>query len=149
MKDLLNIAIDLTNRRFADKQDRSGQPLILHPMRVMMSSSTIEGRIVGIMHDIIEDTEKDLEPVTVETLRQLGFPENIVAAVETLTHRSDETYAAYIERIVQGPKLAVRVKLNDLNDNLNRIHELPEGEGMRQRYLKARDRLLKVWEYYG
>ncbi len=146
MKDLLNLAIDLANRKMADTYDRSGYPAILHPLRVMMKSADTDGRIVGVMHDLIEDTD-----TTLDELRLLGFPEHIVNAMEALSRHvvdgKKETYAAFIERIASSGKLAIRVKLNDLDDNLSRIKELPEGEGMTKRYRKAKARLMRAWEY--
>lgn len=141
MNDLLNVAIALVNEKFADKYDRSGQPAIMHPLRVMMMSSDVDGRVVGILHDIIEDTD-----ITADHLLARGFPERIVLAVDAVSRREYETYAEFIERIARSGKLAVRVKLNDLADNLERVRELPEGEGLAKRYNKAKKRLLQAWE---
>jgi hypothetical protein len=49
-------------------------------------------------------------------LRQAGFSEGALAAVECVTHRKDEPYADYVVRCM-GNEVARRVKLADLQDN--------------------------------
>ena len=43
---------------------------------------------------------------------------NIIAALDCLTRRNDETYEAYIERTAINP-LARKIKLADLEDNMD------------------------------
>ena len=93
------------------QKDKSGLPYILHPLRVMMSVDGEEARIVGVLHDVIEDTR-----VTADDLRREGFGEAVVAAVLCVTHRKDEPYADYVVRC-KGNEVARRVKLADLADN--------------------------------
>lgn len=90
----------------------SGEPFILHPLRVMLRMESDVERIVAVLHDVIEDTA-----CTFDTLRHAGYSERIISALDRLTHRDDETYEAYIER-VKGDRLARRVKLADLAENL-------------------------------
>jgi hypothetical protein len=49
-------------------------------------------------------------------LRQAGFSEGALAAVECVTHRKDEPYADYVVRC-KGNEVARRAKLADLGDN--------------------------------
>ena len=35
--------------------DKGGHPYILHPLRLMLEMSTMEGRIVAVLHDVVED----------------------------------------------------------------------------------------------
>lgn len=46
-----------------------------------------------------------------------GYPSRVIHAVDCLTHREGETYAAYIARVATDP-MATIVKLADLRDNL-------------------------------
>jgi (p)ppGpp synthase/HD superfamily hydrolase len=94
-------------------------PYILHPLRVMAQMETDTERIVAILHDTVEN---EGDRVSFARLRQEGFPEEIVEAVDCLTRRDGEPYAAMIERIVPNP-LARRVKLADLTDNLDVLHK--------------------------
>lgn len=95
--------------------DKAGEPYILHPIRVMMRMTTHEEKIVAILHDVIEDTALSLPSLSHE-----GFGNEILDAIDTLTHRDGENYEEYIRRIKNGPDLARRVKLADLADNSNR-----------------------------
>jgi len=96
-----------------------GEPFILHPLRVMLRVETPAARIVAVLHDLIEDT-----PYTLAELRRRGYPPTIVTALDLLTHRDADPYAAYIARLAPDP-LARRVKLADLADNLANNRRLP------------------------
>jgi (p)ppGpp synthase/HD superfamily hydrolase len=69
-------------------------------------------RMAAVLHDVIEDTE-----VTLVDLQNAGYPRAVIHAVDCLTHREGETYAAYIERVATDP-IAKVVKIADLRDNL-------------------------------
>ncbi|MFP2962710.1 GTP pyrophosphokinase [Myxococcus sp. 1LA] len=109
----LEDAIALAVAAHHGQRDKAGQTYILHPLRVMMRLDTDEERTVAILHDVVEDT-----PYTLERLRELGYPEAVLAALDALTRREDETYEAFIERLRPLP-LARRVKLADLEDNMD------------------------------
>ena len=68
-------------------------------------------KVVAVLHDVIEDTS-----VTAEDLRREGFDEDVLAALECLTHRKGEPYADYVVQC-KGDEIARRVKLADLEDN--------------------------------
>ena len=87
---------------------------LAHLVRV---ASRLDGeeRIVGFLHDSVEDGY-----ATVDELRNL-FPSSVVETILVLTRKDGEKYADYIDRIaISGNVRAVRVKLADLNVNLNR-----------------------------
>ena len=67
--------------------------------------------IVALLHDTVEDTS-----VTIDFLREKGFSERVLEAVDLLTHREEEGYFDYVRRIKENP-LAVTVKLADLRHN--------------------------------
>jgi hypothetical protein len=89
----------------------------------------------------VEDTN-----TTLEDLRAEGFPEEVLAAVALLTHdKRKVAYREYIERIAADP-LARKVKLADLEDNLNvqRLSRLGVHETLRlKRYFEAWRRLIR------
>ena len=87
--------------------DKYGQPYILHPLRVMFRLESVVDKIVGILHDVVEDTE-----MTFADLRQMGYSEEVIEALAGVTRRSDETYAAFVLRSRQHP-ISRRVKLAD------------------------------------
>lgn len=114
----LEDAIALAACSHQGQTDRAGQPYLLHPLRVMLSLgrlATEAQRMAAVLHDVVEDT-----PVTFEQLRALGYPEEVVEAVDALTKRPDEQndYMKAIRRLSANP-IARRVKLGDLADNLD------------------------------
>jgi (p)ppGpp synthase/HD superfamily hydrolase len=117
-----------------------GRPYILHPLRVMARVENDAERIVAILHDTVENGG---DRVSFARLRQEGFSEEIVQAIDCLTRRDDEPYADMIERIAPNP-LARRVKLADLADNLDLLRQSElnqaEFEGLQMR-LRAWHRL--------
>jgi (p)ppGpp synthase/HD superfamily hydrolase len=104
-------ALQIAARAHEGQLDKHGQPYILHPLRVMAAVEGEEARIVAILHDVIEDTS-----VTTDDLRQEGFGDTVLEALDRLTHRKDEPYAEYVIRC-KGHEIARRVKLAELEDN--------------------------------
>lgn len=51
----LHRAIEIAAEAHRDQTDKAGAPYLLHPLRVMMSLDTDEERIVGVLHDVVED----------------------------------------------------------------------------------------------
>jgi len=131
----LEDAILLAAQAHLGQKDKNGQPYILHPLRVMLRLESARERIVGVLHDVIEDT-----PTTLDDLRARGYPEDLVSAIDHMTRREDETYEQFTERAASNP-IARRVKLADLEDNLD-VRRLatvtPQDAERFQRYLTAR-----------
>lgn len=137
--ELLQQAIEIAVKAHAGQIDKVGQPYIMHPLRVMNMGNTIEEKIVGVLHDVIEDSD-----ITFDDLSAEGFPEEIIDALWCVTKLSDdEPYDAFIERVKQNP-LAIKVKINDLTDNmdLKRLPYLTEKDFERlQKYVSAYNEL--------
>jgi len=127
-------AILLAVKAHFGQKDKAGAPYILHPLRLMFRQNSEAARIAAVLHDVVEDT-----PVTLEQLRDAGFAEEILAAVQLLTHDPMDTYDQYIARLKSNP-IARAVKLADLEDNmrLERNATLTEKDWERlQRYHRA------------
>jgi len=69
--------------------------------------------MAAVLHDVVEDTDW-----TLERLRREGFPEEVLEAVDCLTHRDGESYEEFVERVQTNP-IARQVKIADLEDNMN------------------------------
>ena len=115
----LEYAIQIALQAHLGQQDKGGDPYILHPLRLMLKMRTDLERIVAVLHDVIEDSEW-----TLDLLRDEGFPDEVIAAIDHLTRRSNESYEDFIER-VRANVLARTVKVADLQDNLD-ISRIPE-----------------------
>ena len=130
----IEIAIEIATEAHRGQRDKAGNDYIGHPMRVMAAGSTPEEKIVGVLHDVVEDSDWTLEELAAE-----GFAPEIIEALRCLTHAEEEPYDRYIARI-KGNPLAVAVKLNDLTDNMDirRLPYLSDKDVKRlKRYLRA------------
>ena len=130
----IHFAIDAHTKQ----KDKVGQPYIGHCFRVMDAGQTLEEKVVGVLHDILEDTE-----LTIAHLIAEGFSEEIIDAVHTLTKLENEDYNHYLNRVKRN-YLATRVKLNDLTDNmdLRRLKTLSDDDVVRMRkYIAAYNQL--------
>lgn len=140
----LEQTIVFATQKHEKQLDKQGQPYILHVLRVMLRLQDPDDRIVGLLHDVVEDCE-----VTAEMLRAIGYTEHIITDVLCVSKRPDEmgaqNYGAFIERIATtGSQRAIRVKLADLRDNAdpNRMLDTHEANIQRiHRYEEAIARL--------
>ncbi len=115
----LEVAVQIAVRAHAGALDKSGQPYILHPLRVMQAQQTNDARMAGVLHDVVEDSD-----VTLTDLREAGIPESVLEAIALLTHDEVTPYEIYVQTLKSNP-LARSVKLADLRDNMN-VLRLPE-----------------------
>jgi len=69
-------------------------------------------QMAAVLHDVVEDTDCEIRDLV-----DRGFPKHVVTAIDCLTHRSNESYADYIERLSEND-IARRVKIVDLRHNL-------------------------------
>ena len=134
----LEDAIALAVEAHRGQLDKSGQPYILHPLRVMFRCQTDEQRIVAVLHDVVEDTGR-----TPDDLRKLGYSDEVLAALDCVTKREGEPYDAFVERAASNPT-ARAVKIADIEDNLDlrRLSGVAAGDVDRlARYIRAWHRL--------
>lgn len=135
----LEKAIEIATEAHQGQFDKAGRDYIGHPLRVMEMGNTEEEKIVGVLHDVIEDTDW-----TFEKLAEEGFSDEVIAALRCVTKISEnENYDDFIDRVKKNP-LAVAVKINDLTDNMDirRLPYLSDKDVKRlKKYLKAYKRL--------
>lgn len=111
--DMLEKAIIISVKAHSGQVDKGDEKYIFHPIRVMMNAISIDEKIIAILHDVVEDSG-----ITIENLKNEGFSENILSAIDCLTRRKKESYEDFINRISKN-KLATNVKILDILDNLN------------------------------
>ncbi len=120
MKNLLDKAIQIAVNAHSGQTSDNGEPYILHPMRMMLQFDIEEERIVAILHDTIEKTHVDYG-----FLKDAGFCEEVLFAVDSLTRKPDENYDNYIQRVSKN-KLATKIKVIDLLDNISSLRREPK-----------------------
>lgn len=95
----------------AGQVDKSGHPYIEHPARV---AESVQGdellEAIAWLHDVVEDTNVQLVDL------QQQFPQDVVDAVDAITHRPHEPRSEYYAR-VRSNRLALLVKRADIADN--------------------------------
>ena len=135
----LERAIEIATEAHQGQLDKAGKDYIGHPLRVMAMGRTLDEKIVGVLHDVIEDSDW-----TFGMLQNEGFSPEVIEALRCVTKTSEnENYDDFIDRIRKNP-LATAVKLNDLTDNMDirRLPYLSDKDVKRlKRYLKAYKRL--------
>lgn len=135
----LERAIQIATEAHKGQLDKAGRDYIGHPLRVMEMGKTEDEKIVGVLHDVIEDTDW-----TFEMLEAEGFSREVIEALKCVTKLSEnENYDEFIERVRKNP-LAVAVKINDLTDNMDirRLPYLSDKDVKRlKKYLKAYKKL--------
>lgn len=143
-------ALALATRLHDGQFDKTGQPYILHPMRVglrlwaeneeMGMPFDPELIATGFNHDTFEDTYA-CRGVVIGDL-----PDSVITAIEIVSRdKENETYQEFIHRIANSEnRMAIRVKLADLADNLDpvrtarlRATDPDKSAGLERRYLKA------------
>ncbi|WP_217523336.1 hypothetical protein [Pleurocapsa sp. PCC 7327] len=79
----------------------------------MNNLANVEEKIVGVLRDVVEDSD-----LTFENLRELGFLEIVVEAIDALTKLSEADYETYLSRVMPNP-IALKVKIADMKDNMD------------------------------
>lgn len=138
----LEKAIEIAKHAHRDQVDKTGAPYFGHLFRVMECGENETEKICGVLHDIVEDTDW-----TFEALENEGFSKEVIDVLKLVTKTSeDEDYDAFIKRVSTNP-IAVKVKLNDLRDNMDitRLDKITEKDAVRlNKYLRAYKMLINI-----
>ena len=114
--------------------DKSGIPYVFHPFHLAEQMKDEASTGTALLHDVVEDTD-----YTLEDLRQMGYPEQVLEALTLLTHDDGSPYLDYVARLRDNP-IARQVKLADLrhNSDLSRLDQIDEAALRRvEKYQKA------------
>ncbi|WP_350454911.1 GTP pyrophosphokinase [Slackia heliotrinireducens] len=119
--------------------DRAGLPYVFHPYHLAEQMDDEDSICVALLHDVVEDTD-----TTLDDLRDMGFPAQVVDALALLTHDPAVPYMDYVATIKTNP-LAAKVKLADLTHNSDLTRLLgepgPKDLARREKYLAAMELL--------
>lgn len=132
MFDILR-ALNIARKAHRGQKDKAGKPYILHPVRVALGVKGKKAKVIALLHDVLEDSDK----YRIEDLSFLDEKQR--EALLLLTHDKEVPYFEYVEKIKSNP-LAKAVKLSDLkqNSNLKRLRTVTEKDRTRvEKYKKA------------
>ena len=102
----LALAIYIASEEFKDTLDKSGQPYILHCLRVMNSVNQKDPELmqIAVLHDLIEDTNYEIVD-----LGTLGFSHRVLCALSLLTHdKKVSSYEDYIKALVHNTEIVAK-----------------------------------------
>ena len=138
----LEKAIKIAVEAHTGQVDKGGNPYILHPLRVMLSLNSEEERIVGVLHDVVEDCapkdymwdredfshfrqlskEQQLEKNTWEHLITEGLDPRLFDALQSVSKTPEEE--AEYRKLPENEKLdhyqefIQRAKTNSIGKNV-------------------------------
>ncbi len=136
----LERAIEIAVQAHKGASDKGGSPYILHPLAVMYNLDRDDEKIVGVLHDVVEDTQW-----TFEKLLDEGFSVTVVDALRSVTKQGGgEDYFDFIQRAKKNP-LGRKVKIADIQHNMDvtRIKVISDKDATRlNKYKKALEILI-------
>ncbi len=106
-------AFEIASMAHKNQKDKGGIEYIEHPVTVASLVKTLDEKIVALLHDVVEDTY-----VTLEALKNYGFDNDIIDAIDAISKRVGESTEDYMNR-VKSNKLACSVKKADLLHNMD------------------------------
>lgn len=113
MSELIRKAENLARVLHNGQIDKGGSPYIGHPLRVAGNLETDEEKVLGLLHDVLEDCD-----IETQYLIDNGIPEILVKKLISLKRIKNESYFVYIDRIKEDMQ-TINVKLSDLEDNMD------------------------------
>jgi (p)ppGpp synthase/HD superfamily hydrolase len=130
----LERAIEIATEAHRGQVDKANEPYILHARRVMDQVGSVDEKIVGILHDVVEKNPK----WTLDRLEQEGFKPAIIEAVDAMTRRPGESYDEFVSRAAAN-RISRPVKIADLRDNIEMARLCGSDDA---KYRTALDRVL-------
>jgi (p)ppGpp synthase/HD superfamily hydrolase len=113
MSERLKAAIDVATVMHDGQVDKSCNPYIDHPLRVMraLEEHGEDAMIAGVLHDTVEDTDLRLSDIAHD------FGPEVASIVDSVTVRDREEYIDFVLRSKEHP-IGRLVKIADIRDNM-------------------------------
>ena len=142
---------------FRDKRDKEGYQYLGHLERVSQKMTTLNGKVLGLLHDTVED----IPLVTFEDLVDFGVPLEVVEALKLVTHEDHpkglsqeeklKNYDAEIDRIIASDNsLAIELKIADMSDNFDPARlskcSLEQQKWFQKKYAPQLVKLKRRWD---
>jgi (p)ppGpp synthase/HD superfamily hydrolase len=132
-------ALKLCFEAHKDQVDKTGLPYVFHPFHLAEQMNDEYTTICALLHDVVEDTD-----YTIDDLKNMGFPIEVLEALKLLTHDPSVPYMDYVVALSDN-EIAKSVKMADLrhNSDLTRLDVVDEWAIKRnEKYKKALEYLL-------
>lgn len=135
-KNSLEKALEIATKAHSGQFDKVGKEYINHPIAVSNLCFTKEAKIVGLLHDVVEDTDITLEDLSKD------FSSDIIEAIRLVTKTENYVIEDYYQNI-KNNAIAREVKLADLTHNM----DLSRYDGL-EITKEVRERTKKYQKYY-
>jgi (p)ppGpp synthase/HD superfamily hydrolase len=116
---LLGRAIHIATEAHRGQSSKTGGPFIDHVRRVAERVVGEDETLVAWLHDVIEKGPG----WTFARLREEGFSDAVIEAIDAMSKRDGEDYFDFVRRSIGNP-LARPVKRADLIDNLAQMRQM-------------------------
>ena len=143
IENMVEKALTIATQAHLGQKDKSGVDYIQHPITVASFVESEEEKIVAYLHDVVEDSD-----ITLDDLREMGFNEEIVFAIDCITKKENETLENYYNRVIQSD-LAYIVKMADIkhNSDITRFENPTQKDIDRsKKYLEKSEILKQLYE---
>lgn len=132
-------ALKLCFQVHRDQVDKNGLPYVFHPFHLAEQMPDEDTTVAALLHDVVEDSS-----YTLEDLAAMGFPQQVIRALEKLTHDDSVPYPTYVAALEADP-IARQVKLADLrhNSDLTRLDAVDQKARERAEKYRRAIRLLE------
>lgn len=130
-------AHSIAEKAHAGQKDIAGEDYIKHPIKVSSECDSCKGKIVALLHDVVEDSD-----ITIDDIRAEIPDEEILTAIVLLTKTKKDRYGdGYVEYLtrIKNNDLAREVKIADLQHNmiLSRLPVITDRDLKRQKKYQA------------
>ena len=147
------IALAFARRLHEGQYRKDGNPYIIHPLKVCSTliNYGVDDDIVlavALLHDVVEDCEKDLPKHGMELVENFGLNPEVIELVEILSKKQGATQTelkAYFDKIKKNPKTLL-VKLSDRLHNSATLYTFSL-EKMRKYVNETKDFILPLASY--
>ena len=96
----LQKAIEIAAKAHEGQFDKSGKDYIGHPLRVMEMGRTEEEKIVGVLHDVVEDTPWTFEALEADAqLKQMWSEGTSVADIAAYFGRKQSAIITRLKKL--------------------------------------------------
>ncbi|MGH1352485.1 MAG: HD domain-containing protein [Methyloligellaceae bacterium] len=139
--EFISDAYALAAQKHRSQVDKAGNPYLYHCHAVAAAVRELgyEYEIIGVLHDIVEDTDCSLDDI------HKAFGDVIRAGVDAMTQRDGEDYfSEYLPRLEKN-FIAVAVKLADAKHNFSRVSQIDDPE-RRDKYAEKYSKVIRRLE---
>ncbi len=128
--EILKKAYDYAYNAHKDQKRLSGEPFVVHPLYVALILAGLnldkETIVAGLLHDVVEDTERSIDDISKEFGEEVAFLVDGVTKIEDVIkkQKNRKIEASNIKKIIMATTKDIRVILIKFADRLHNLRTL-------------------------